>query len=431
MKAFFLRHRKLHIWLLADLALLAIFWLCRSSRPVMTALAGAMGTVRRAIGRVCYLTTVSVMEVLCVLLALLAAAYVIWSVIAVSRRGAKLRPEAAAVKLTLGMAAVMSLVLGGFMALACFLSYGAVYWSAVLYGVIPPWLLAGAVWLAIAVLCSRERRQRAYSALLGAACAGLTVYVGFCYLWGVNYYVAGFQELSGIYAEDVAKDDLERVTRYFADRLIDTADAVERDENGLFAVSRQEIFEKSVRVYDETARRFLFLAFDDRPPKAVYFSRIMSCMDFTGVYCPFTGESNVNVDSPACLLPSTIAHELAHQRGIASEQECNFLAILSSTTCGDSAYEYSGWLLGYIYLGNALYGKDQSLWEPIYASLPETVRADLSDNNAYWRQFRDSTVKKASNRVYDSFLKGYGEEDGLQSYGTVVDMLVAYYKDRT
>ena len=61
MKAFFLRHRKLHIWLLADLALLAIFWLCRSSRPVMTALAGAMGTVRRAIGRVCYLTTVSVM----------------------------------------------------------------------------------------------------------------------------------------------------------------------------------------------------------------------------------------------------------------------------------------------------------------------------------------------------------------------------------
>ena len=430
MKAFFLRHRKLHIWLLADLALLAIFWLCRSSRPVMTALAGAMGTVRRAIGRVCYLTTVSVMEVLCVLLALLAAAYVIWSVIAVSQRGAKLRPEAAAVKLTLGMAAVMSLVLGGFMALACFLSYGAVYWSTVLYGVIPPWLLAGAVWLAIAVLCSRERRQRAYSALLGAACAGLTVYVGFCYLWGVNYYVAGFQELSGIYAEDVAKDDLERVTRYFADRLIDTADAVERVENGLFAVSREEIFEKSVRVYDETARRFPFLAFDDRPPKAVYFSRIMSCMDFTGVYCPFTGESNVNVDSPACLLPSTIAHELAHQRGIASEQECNFLAILSSTTCGDSAYEYSGWLLGYIYLGNALYGKDQILWEPIYASLPETVRSDLDDNNAYWRQFADTAVKEVSNQVYDRFLKSYGEEDGMRSYGMVVDLLVAYYKDR-
>ena len=26
-------------------------------------------------------------------------------------------------------------------------------------------------------------------------------------------------------------------------------------------------------------------------------------------------------------------------------------------------------------------------------------------------------------------LKAYGQEQGIQSYGTVVDMLVAYYKD--
>ena len=37
------------------------------------------------------------------------------------------------------------------------------------------------------------------------------------------------------------------------------------------------------------------------------------------------------MDAPACLIPSTIAHELSHQRGIASEQECNFLAVLAST----------------------------------------------------------------------------------------------------
>ena len=79
----------------------------------------------------------------------------------------------------------------------------------------------------------------------------------------------------------------------------------------------------------------------------------MSAMNFTGVYFAFTGESNINVDAPACLIPSTIAHELSHQRGIASEQECNFLAVLASTTSGDPVYEYSGWLMGYIHLGNA------------------------------------------------------------------------------
>ena len=278
-------------------------------------------------------------------------------------------------------------------------------------------------------LARGRRRSRAYSALLGAVCVGITIYVGFCYLWGVTYYVDGFQQKSGIYAEQVSEDDLYAVTRYFADQLNATADTVARDADGLFAEPREKILAESVHVYDKTAERFPFLEFQDAPPKAVYFSRIMSMLDFTGVYCPYTGESNVNVDAPVCLLPATIAHELAHQRGIASEQECNFLAILTGTTCGSDDYAYSGWLLGYIYLGNALYGADKAQWQTVYDSLSDDVRADLSYNNTYWKQFQGSAVKKASNTVYDRFLKGYGEEQGLKSYGTVVDLLVAYYKN--
>ena len=133
------------------------------------------------------------------------------------------------------------------------------------------------------------------------------------------------------------------------------------------------------------------------------------------------------MDAPACLLPATVAHELAHQRGVTSEQECNFLAILASTTCDDPAYTYSGWLKGYIHLGNALYQADPEAYRAIRDSLPDTVLTDIAHNNAYWAQFQDQTVKKVSNKVYDSFLKGYGQEQGLQSYGTVVDLLVAYY----
>ncbi len=59
--------------------------------------------------------------------------------------------------------------------------------------------------------------------------------------------------------------------------------------------------------------------------------------------------------------------------------------------------------------------------------LPETVEADLAYNNAYWDQFRDSVVQQASNRIYDGMLKAYGDENGIASYGTVVDLLVAYY----
>lgn len=57
----------------------------------------------------------------------------------------------------------------------------------------------------------------------------------------------------------------------------------------------------------------------------------------------------MNDDSPACLLPATIAHEMAHQRGIASEDECNFLAVLTCATSGNAVYEYSGYLMGFVH----------------------------------------------------------------------------------
>ena len=358
-------YQKLHIWLLADLGLLAAYWLCRGNRAWMNALAAHVtAPLRRAIGRICYRVDFSVAEALCVLLVVLAATYVVWSVIAVIRRR----------------------------------GHGAL--------------------------------QRAYGAVLGAVCAALTIYVGFCFLLGIDSYADGFQEKSGLYAQPVALEDLQAVTAYFARQVAQTAPGVARDEDGVFAEDRRAILENSVRAYDALEEEYPFLAFDDTGVKPVYFSRFLSALDFTGIYCPFTGESNVNVDSPASMLPATAAHELAHQRGITSEQECNFLAILASTTCGDEVYAYSGWLSGYIYLGNALYRVDPEAYWAIRSALPETVQADLRYQNEYWDQFEDKAAQRVSNRVYDSFLKGYGQELGLQSYGTVVDLLVTYYKDR-
>ena len=363
MKSFLLKHKKLHIWLLVNLLLLAAYFLLREQKALMTLLAEQVASpLRRAIGRLCYLTEISIMEVLCVLLVAGALVYLIGSVVTVIR--------------------------------------------------------------------SKGRRKSiAYRAALSAANIALTVCVGFCLLWGINYGAENFQDKSGIYAEPVAYEDLVVVTAYFAQQLSLASDDVIRDENGVFAVPREEILAASTDVYNAAEQVFPFLEFDDPGVKAMAFSRLLSAMDFTGFYCSYTGESNVNVDSPACLLPSTVVHELAHQRGIASEQECNFLAVMASIISGNAAYEYAGWLKGYINLSNALYSVDKDTYWAIRGTLPAEVAADLAYNNAYWAQFDNTTVQKVSNTVYDGILKAYGDQRGIQSYGTVVDMLVVYYKD--
>lgn len=362
MRAFFQAHKKLHIWLLADVLLLAAFLAARHQRAWMNTLADHVTTpFKTALGRLWGAVPFSVMEVLYTLAGLAAVAYIIWSIVAV-------------------------------------------------------------VWA-----CGR-RGRRAYGAVLGAACAGGTVYLIFCLLWGVNYWTDGFQDKSGIHEAAVSTRELTAVTAWFAENLSETADTVARDENGLFAVSREEIFSFYGEVYDGAEALFPFLAFEDQPPKAMFYSKFMSAMNFTGVYCPFTGETNLNVDAPACLLPATVAHELAHQRGIASEQECNFLAVLASTTSGNPVYAYSGWLMGYIHLSNALYEADREAWRTIRNSLPETVLTDLTDNNAYWAQYKGA-ASVAGQKVYDTVLKAYGDADGIRSYGTVVDLLTVYYRD--
>ena len=361
---FWKNHKKLHIWLGADLAVLGLYLALRHDRGLMNGFADRITTpLKGALGRLCALTSLSVMELLYVLAGAAALVYVVGSVIAV-------------------------------------------------------------------VKARGRRGRRAYGAVLLAADVCLTVYALFCLMWGVNYWTDSFQDRSGITAQPVAAEDLEAVTAYFAQQLADTADSVPRDENGVYAVPKAQILAESRLVYGGVTELFPFLDFRDTGVKAVRCSRFMSIMGFTGVYFACIGESNVNVDSPACLLPSTVAHELAHQRGIAWEQECNFLGVLASVTSGMPDYVYSGWLLGFIHLGNALYETDPEAYWAIRNALPETVRADLRDNNAYWDQFRDNVVEKVSDTVYDAALKSYGDANGMKSYSMVVELLVAYYKDR-
>ena len=282
----------------------------------------------------------------------------------------------------------------------------------------------------VALIARAEyKREMLYRRVMLLCNTLLSLYAVFCLLWGVNFYADDFCDQSGVYPEPVTREELIAVTRYFAEQTARCADAVARDAYGEYAVPRRDSLAYAPSLYGGAVCGefpFLYLPVDPAP-KGIFFSRVMSAMNVTGLYFPFTGESNLNMDFPAATFPATVAHELAHRRGIASEQQCNFLAVLAATRADDAAYQYSGWLTGYIHLSNALYTVAPEEWRELRASLPAGVEADLRAASDYWAQY-DGAAARASGKAYDTMLKSYGDELGMKSYGAVVDLLVTYYR---
>ena len=271
-----------------------------------------------------------------------------------------------------------------------------------------------------------ERLKRLYRLLVRLAALTLCVYALFCLLWGVYYYGDDFIARSGLKHSEITVEDLTLVTGWFADRLNDYAAQVPRNADGACRSDRGEVLARSPQLFREAARAYPCLEGPEVPAKGMFFSKFMSLIDFTGFFCPFTAEANVNTDFPEALFAATVAHELSHQRGVAKEQEANFVAVLASLHSGDPDYAYSACMLAYIHLGNALAAADSAAYRQIYNKLSAEVLADLQANREYWARF-ETPVREVTDAVYEGFLQSYGQTLGLRSYGACVDLLVNYY----
>ena len=291
-------------------------------------------------------------------------------------------------------------------------------------------LLGSVFWLIrAAVLLARERAAgRFLRCLLAFASAVLWLWAAVSWMWNAAYYASGVQEKSGLEVRPYSVETLAQVTALFAQQAAEFSTQVERDEEGLFSVSLEEIFGRGPAIYENIVKEFPFLELEPSVRvKPLLCSRLQSILGFTGVYFPFTGEANVNTDAPACMIPATIAHEMAHQRMVASEQEANFVGITAAVLSGDPVFQYSGYLMGLVQLCNALAPVDREAWNAIVQQyFTQEMASDWNANNAYWAEL-SSPVEETAGQVYDSFLKGNGQKLGMRSYGACVDLLVAYF----
>ena len=164
---------------------------------------------------------------------------------------------------------------------------------------------------ALVLLVRAVRRRRLAAWALHMAVLLVWGYAGVCALWGTQYYGTNFAARAGMTAPPVSTGELAAVTDYFADKVNAAAPLVQRDESGVFATDKTEIFAGCAHLYDPLTERWPFLAGPERRPKPAIYSKLMSAWGFTGYLCPLVGESTLNVDSPAVFLPELRIRELS------------------------------------------------------------------------------------------------------------------------
>ncbi len=227
---------------------------------------------------------------------------------------------------------------------------------------------------------------------------------------------------------EVSAQELYDTALILSDEVNEAAKRVyfQTDGFSLMPYGYGEMNDKLLAAYDTACDKYSFVQRLDSKIKPVMLSGLMSYTHITGVYTFFTGEANLNVKFPDYTLPFTAAHELAHQRGIAREDEANFMAFLVCLESDDPYIRYSAYLNLYEYVMNALYSADRELYIDAYSRISLRVREEQAAYANFYEKYRDSVASDVSEAVNNSFLVIQGTE-GTKSYGMVVDLAVAYY----
>jgi hypothetical protein len=151
---------------------------------------------------------------------------------------------------------------------------------------------------------------------------------------------------------------------------------------------------------------------------------VLSYLGISGVFCPFTGEPNVNTTLPDPELPFVVAHETAHQRGLAREDEANYVASLACRLHDDADFRYSGSLIASLHALAALRGIASELAAEIGRTRSAPVRRDLRALQEWTLRYQ-SPLRRVGEAVNDGYLRSQGQRDGVRSYGRMVDLLIA------
>lgn len=187
-------------------------------------------------------------------------------------------------------------------------------------------------------------------------------------------------------------------------------------------------FNKAARIgYKNLEDQFKIAKIQHSDVKKSLFSKYLTKAGFSGYLNPFTHEAQINYEIPVVGMPVTVAHEIAHQKGIATESEANFFGYLAMINQNNIDYQFAGNLYALKYCLKEIRANDEEKFLLYFNQLNFGIQKNILESEAFWlanKNFSSDILKN----VYGNFLKMNNQKEGMKSYNRFVDLLINYDK---
>lgn len=253
-------------------------------------------------------------------------------------------------------------------------------------------------------------------------------YFTFHLVWGFNYYrlpIAKTLAIKEVHGEQELIPFVERLIK----KTNEVQYSITADTTKMVQIpyTKKEILEKTVHGYQKLEKKHPFLAYQRPSLKKSVFSTPLTYMGYAGYLNPFTHEAQVNSSIPNFRFPVVCGHEVGHQLGYSAENETNFIGYLVTAGNDDIYFQYSAYAYALSYCLSNIKQEDEPTFEKLYAQLNIGIKKNFQEIAKFW-EVHENPLEPVFKSVFNSFLKANNQEDGINSYGKVVSLLVTYHQ---
>ena len=116
---------------------------------------------------------------------------------------------------------------------------------------------------------------------------------------------------------------------------------------------------------------------------------------------------------------------MAHQTGIGSESECNFIGFVTAAKNEDLYFQYSAYSFALRYALHNLEIMQEGSSEAYIKKINKGVLKNFEENEIFWKEYQ-TPINTFFEYFYDNFLKANQQKDGMEGYSKFVGLAIGY-----